>query len=87
VSTIEIVRQDLDQILWEDLVLEKNKEGSSEIAFSLNGKDSILEFDKGNLTKLIPALLVFLACGGAFLIIFFLKKQGKKRHGSSVNFK
>ncbi len=86
VSTLDVVRQDLDRIIWEDLISERDQgDGyllASDYQNSVFGKDGF-----SNLSSVFSLLVVVLAIVAALVLIFSLKKQEKKRPESSVNFK
>ncbi|MFA6992416.1 MAG: hypothetical protein WC269_04025 [Candidatus Gracilibacteria bacterium] len=86
ISTLDVVRQDLSSVLWEDAVFERGN--SEQIVFSSGGKTSIFPVvDADKKSFIIPVFIVSIAVLSAFLLIYFLKKQEHKRHDSSVNFK
>lgn len=80
VSTLDSVRQDIDQILWEDLRLNRGDE-------SYSVSPIISSQSESNIKKYIPIALVIIAFGSAFLVVRLLKLKQKKRHEVSVNFK
>ncbi|NIA01887.1 MAG: hypothetical protein GWP15_00730 [Nitrospirae bacterium] len=77
VSTLDVVRQDIDKILWEDLILSR---GDEEMLIDLDySKSSILNTGGFELSKILPWLLVLIGGGGVFFVYFLSKKQEKKR--------
>ncbi len=85
VSTLDVVRQDIDKILWEDLVIKRGN-GEEIITFS-NGGASIFKSGGFNISKIFPWLGVILGGVFSYFIYFYWKKQEKKTPTSSVNFK
>lgn len=81
VSTLNVVRQDLDKIVWEDAMFERSA-GEDTVFSSVLGSR-----DKANFPAVIPLFLVGLAILSAGVLIFFFKKQENKRPETSVNFK
>lgn len=77
VSTLDTVRQDLDQILWENLSL--NRKDESFLAFSSNGENNIFQNNNFWIDKLIPISLVLLSLIAFKFIINFIKNKENKR--------
>lgn len=77
VSTLDVVRQDIDKILWEDLIIGR---GDDEVLVDFDySKNSILNTSGFELAKILPWLLVLIGGGGVFFVYFLSKKQEKKR--------
>jgi len=77
VSTLDVVRQDIDKILWEDLVVSR---GDDEILVDLDySKSSIFKAGGFELSKILPWLLLLIGGGGVFFVYFLSKNQEKKR--------
>jgi len=85
VSTLDVVRQDIDKILWEDLVIERG-DNEETITFS-DGTASVFKNDNFKILKIFPWLGVILGGVFSYFIYFYWKKQEKKTPTSSVNFK
>lgn len=85
VSTLDVVRQDIDMILWEDLVIERGD--NEEIITFSGGAASIFGNGGFKISKIIPWLGVILGGIFSYFIYFYWKKQEKKTPTSSVNFK
>ena len=84
ISTLDTVRQDIDQIDWVDLFLDKNNPGKTVSAISNNSvfdginPDSSVSYFGGTLYM----LFIFAAAAiSAFLIIRILKKKHEKELG------
>ncbi|MBD3360649.1 hypothetical protein GF366_02490 [Candidatus Peregrinibacteria bacterium] len=86
VSTLNVVRQDLDKILWEDLTIGRDNE--KEVIFSSKStKNSVLNVQSDSDSSfIVPAFLIAMAFITGFVIVFFLRKQEKKRQDASVNY-
>lgn len=91
VSTLDTVRQDLNEITWENLYIDKDgKEKSGGFP-----EGAISTIHSSDLEAKIPDVsskfwivgLIILAIGGLLFLVIFVKKQGNKRHINSVNFK
>ena len=85
ISTLDVVRQDIDKILWEDLVIERGD--NEEIITFSGGATSIFRNDSFKISNIIPWLGVILGGIFSYFIYFYWKKQEKKTPTSSVNFK
>lgn len=89
VSTIDSTRQDLDKVNFEDLLLDKNSDDRLSGSFDENDDFSVnlgaknFNFQNNNMVLI---LIVTAICVAVFLI-YFIKKQEKKRHTQYVNFK
>ncbi len=83
VSTLETIRQDLDNVLFEDFFISR-EDGNS----ILVDQSSVLDNLKAKSTNIkIYYKLIFLSFLLLFLAIKIIKKYvGKKRHRTSVNF-
>ncbi|MFH1284665.1 MAG: hypothetical protein ABIH78_03705 [Candidatus Peregrinibacteria bacterium] len=87
VSTLDIVRQDLNEILWDDVILKRG-DGSEVIYSSLDGGANVLGSRTGGLPSYaIPLFIILAAAGVGFGAVVFLKKQENKRAKQYVNFK
>lgn len=86
ISTLDVVRQDIAPILWEDLLV--GREGEIPVSYKNNftvnvseGKDSL------GFSSAVYVFLIIGIMGAGILLFIFLKKYGKKRPDASVNFK
>jgi hypothetical protein len=76
VSTLDVVRQDIDKILWVDLAISR---GDGEMLVDLDySKNSVLEMRSFEISKLLPWLLVLAGGGGVFFVYYLSKKQEDK---------
>lgn len=76
VSTLDVVRQDIDKILWEDLAITR---GDGELLVDLDySKNSVLGTRSFEISKLLPWMLVLVGGGGVFFVYYLSKKQEKK---------
>lgn len=87
ISTLDVVRQDLGNVDWENFVLSRDSIGSANIIGFMDSQN--LAGKKLGFLSLrsLPLILAILAMPASIFLIWLLKKQGKKRHSSSVNFK
>ncbi len=77
VSTLDVVRQDIDKILWADLAITR---GDGELLVDLDySKNSVFEVSGFEISKLLPWLLVLAGGGGVFFVYYLSKKQEEKR--------
>lgn len=77
VSTLDVVRQDIDKILWVDLAVSRE---DNEMLIDLDySKSSIFKIGGFELSKILPWLLVLMGGGGVFFVYFLSKNQEKKR--------
>lgn len=88
-SNLDVVRQDLKNVLWEDLNVGRGEDG--EVIF-LSGdemKGSLVGIfgSRGFSSYVLPGSFVLCGFLCAGLLIFFIKKHEKKGTGISVNFK
>lgn len=77
ISTLDIVRQDLNQISWENLSL--NRENNDFIAFSSTGENNIFQNNNFWIDKLVPISLVLLSLIAFKFIVNFIKNRENKR--------
>lgn len=85
ISTLDTIRQDIDKIQWDDLLLSKNGE---RLVGNPGSQNYDLDFDKLNVSKFaVSKILIWLALAASVSLIVFAKIQGKKRHLKSVNYK
>ena len=89
VSTLDEIRQDLDEIKWADLLLDENGQPIQAITGQTDFSDSV-KLNSGKFS--LPAnpgvmLLIAGAILSAGFLVFLIKKQEKKRPLQSVNFK
>jgi len=88
VSSLDTVRQDLTNIIWENKLANR---GESEGLFGISdfyGKDTVVEGGSSSAIQMFwPLVMVFSALGVAVIAVYVLKKLEHKRAYSSVNFK
>lgn len=77
VSTLDVVRQDIDMILWEDLLI--SRDSSVEIVDLDYTKNSILKSGGFGFSRIWPWLLVLVGGGCVYFVYFLTKNQEKKR--------
>lgn len=88
VSTLDTVRQDLNEITWENLYTDKNGEKK------INKEEGTEGFVDGDVSTIHSSSSKFWLAGGIIsaiigllIFIIFVKKKENKRHANSVNFK
>lgn len=91
ISTLDTVRQDIDKISWQNLLLDKKDnirlagsfENDAALMNSLQLNSNNSNFSMRNILPIFLILIIILL----LFIMFFIKKKGNKRHIQSVNFK
>ena len=87
VSTLDVVRQDLEQIDWQDLVI--NRDDDYELIYGEEGfiKADIFKSNDGYGSLKFTSMALFLGATILGFIYFVIKKHVKNRPKTSVNFK
>lgn len=83
-STLDTVKQDLSQISWEEINLDKS---TNQTLFSAGIRTLVPSLENNKSFPLSSILLLIFAMICSILFIVFIKKRGDKRPESYVNFK